>query len=346
MPSFGPWGWTAERLRLAPVATAAPDDEPGRSSLPGGAPAVLIGGPTASGKSPLALALARRLDGVVINADAMQVYRDLRILTARPSREARSAAPHRLFGHVDGARRHSVAAWLVAARRAAREARSAGRLPILVGGSGLYLAAFAEGLSPIPEIPPACRAGIDRRMEEEGCAALYRELMRLDPETAERLAAGDRRRVGRALEVLAATGRPLSFWLGLPRRGGWPGPLRRVWLDPERAALRAACDRRFDAMLAAGALDEVRGLAARGLGGDRPVMRALGVPSLLDHLAGRRSLAEAEAEAKAATRRYAKRQVTWFRHRTPRACRYRGFGGPEAARHLLRFVLTPPSSAA
>ena len=313
-------------------------------------PVVLVGGPTASGKSPLALALARAHDGVVINADSMQVYRDLAILTARPSPADEAMAPHRLFGFVDAARRCSVGIWLEAARAEAEAASEAGRLPILVGGTGLYLADFLRGLSPMPDVPEAIRATLTRRMEEEGSAALHVELATLDPDSAARLAPGDRQRIQRALEVVVATGEPLSSWQRRPRSGGWSGPALQIWLDPARDALYAACDRRFGAMLEAGALDEVRALAARDLAPELPAMRALGVPELIAHLTGALSLEEAATRARTATRQYAKRQTTWFRHQAPGALRIAGFGyGPqagEAHEAVARFLLTMLGSRA
>lgn len=308
-------------------------------------PAILIGGPTASGKSSLALELAERHRGTIVNADSMQVYRDLAILTARPDAAEEARAPHRLFGVLDAARPCSVAFWLDAARRAADEATAAGRLPILVGGTGLYLAAFVSGISPMPDVPDAVRRSVGERMAALGSAALHAELLSRDPETARRLPPGDRQRIQRALEVVEATGEPLSAWQRRPRQGGWPGPVLQLWLDPEREALRAACDARFDRMLDRGALAEVAALAARGLDPDLPAMRALGVPPLIAHLAGDLPLEAAVERAKAQTRQYAKRQSTWFRNQgAPDAVRIAGFGtGPEAAPALdaaAGFLLT------
>ena len=198
------------------------------------APALLIGGPTASGKSLLALLLARRHDGVVINADSMQVYRDLAIMTARPDEEEMAQAPHRLFGFLDAAQPCSVALWLEAARAEADAAAAQGRLPILVGGTGLYLAAFMEGISPMPDVPPAVRQEISVRLEQMGSACLHAELAQRDPPTAARLPPGDRQRIVRALEVVTATGTPLSAWQTLPRQGAWPGPVLR-WAVYESA---------------------------------------------------------------------------------------------------------------
>ncbi|TGD91669.1 tRNA (adenosine(37)-N6)-dimethylallyltransferase MiaA [Methylobacterium nonmethylotrophicum] len=277
--------------------------------------AILIAGPTASGKSALALALARRHDGVVINADSMQVYRDLRRLTARPSPEEEAEAPHRLYGTVDGAVNFSVGHYLAEAATALRETWAAGRLPIVVGGTGLYFMGLTEGLSEIPPVPEAVRAEIRAGAEGRGTPDLHAALARRDPDGAARLDPNDRLRVLRALEVLAATGRPIAAFQAARRPGPLTGlPCRKLFLAPDREALRARIDARFLAMMAAGALDEVRALAGRHLDSMLPVMRAHGVPGLIAHLHGTLSYEEAVARGQADTRRYAKRQVTWFRH--------------------------------
>ena len=283
-----------------------------------GRSAVLIAGPTASGKSALALSLAERLGGMIVNADSMQVYRDLRIITARPSPEDEARAPHRLYGHVDAAENHSVGRWCQDVGTALDEARAAGRLPILVGGTGLYFKALTQGLSAVPPTPPEIRARVRARCETEGAAALHAELARRDPEMAARLMPGDRLRVGRALEVLEATGRSLGGW----HRDGMPAILDpdaalKIFLVVDRAELYRRIDARFDAMLANGALDEVTALAARGLDPMLPAMKAHGVPWLRRHLAGEIGLEEAAQGGKQDTRRYTKRQVTWFRNQMP-----------------------------
>jgi tRNA dimethylallyltransferase len=280
--------------------------------------AVLIAGPTASGKSALALALAEKFGGVVINADSMQVYRDLKIITARPSPEEEARAPHRLYGHVDAAENFSVGRWLVDARAALAQAGEGGQVPIFVGGTGLYFKALTMGLSAVPPIPDDVRTAVRAQLADKGPQALHAELARRDPATAARLKPGDRTRVARALEVLEATGRPLADW----QREGMPpilDPARatRIFLVPDRAELYRRIDARFDAMLVAGALDEVAALAARRLDPLLPAMKAHGVPWLRRHLAGELSLADAAAEGKKDTRHYAKRQVTWFRHQMP-----------------------------
>jgi tRNA dimethylallyltransferase len=279
--------------------------------------AVLIAGPTASGKSALALAMAERHGGVIINADSMQVYRDLRIITARPT-EADERVPHWLYGHIDADENYSVGRWCQDVRAALDEARAAGRMSILVGGTGLYFKALTQGLSAVPPTPPEVRATVRARCEAEGSEALHAELSRRDPEMAARLKPADRMRIARALEVLEATGRSLADW----HRDGMPAILDpdralKVFLAVDRADLHRRIDARFDAMLAAGALDEVRALAARGLDPMLPAMKAHGVPWLRRHLAGEIGLEAAAEGGKQDTRRYTKRQVTWFRHQMP-----------------------------
>ncbi|MEH3148352.1 MAG: tRNA (adenosine(37)-N6)-dimethylallyltransferase MiaA [Methylobacterium frigidaeris] len=281
----------------------------------GGVRAILIAGPTASGKSALALALARARGGVVINADSMQVYRDLRVLSARPAPEEETQAPHRLYGHVDGAVNFSVGHYLADAAAVLAECREAGRLPVVVGGTGLYFQALTEGLSEIPPVPDAVRAEVRAAAEGRETPDLHRDLAGRDPEGAARLAPADRLRVLRALEVLAATGRPLAAFHGRRRPGPLAGlPCEKLFLTPDREALRARIDARFVAMMAAGALEEVASLRERRLDPMLPVMRAHGVPGLIAHLDGTASRDEAVARGQADTRRYAKRQVTWFRH--------------------------------
>jgi tRNA dimethylallyltransferase len=280
--------------------------------------ALLIAGPTASGKSALALELAERHGGVVVNADSMQVYRDLRIITARPSPEDEARAPHRLYGHVDAAENYSVGRWCQDIRLVLDEERAAGRLPILVGGTGLYFKALTQGLSAMPPTPPEIRAAVRARCDAEGATALHTELARRDPVTAARLRPGDRMRIARALEVLEATGRSLTDW----HRDGMPAILDpdkavKVFLEVDRAELHGRIDARFDAMLATGALEEVRALAGRGLDPMLPAMKAHGVPWLRRHLAGEIGLQAAAEGGKSDTRRYTKRQATWFRHQMP-----------------------------
>lgn len=280
---------------------------------------MLIAGPTASGKSALALRLAETQNGVIINTDSMQVYRDLRVLTARPSLEEEARAPHRLYGTVDAAQNFSAGAWLDAAAAALAEARAQRRRPIFIGGTGLYFKALTRGLAAVPPIAPEIREAVRQRLERDGVAALHAELARRDPEGAARLNVADRVRVARALEVLEGTGKPLAAWHGeaLPPLLPPHEVGAALFLAPERSALYARIDARFAAMLEAGALDEVAALHARRLDPLLPAMKAHGVPALIRHLDGELSLSEAAAIGCADTRHYAKRQFTWFRHQLP-----------------------------
>ena len=277
-------------------------------------PLVVIAGPTASGKSALALRLAEAANGVVINADASQVYADLRVLTARPSTAEEARAPHRLYGVIDGADACSAAAWADMARAEVAAAHAGGRLPILVGGTGLYLRTLIEGIAPVPPVPDAIRDEV-RAMAP---ADLHAALGRADPAGAARLNPADRQRVARALEVVRATGRTLAAWQAEPPAGGIAAEatLHAYVVEVERETLYARCDARFAAMLEAGAIDEVSALLARELPSDRPMMKALGVPPLARHLSGEITLAEATDAAQRDTRHYAKRQTTWFRNQT------------------------------
>lgn len=275
----------------------------------------LIAGPTASGKSALAIALAERHRGTVINADSAQVYADLRVLTARPTAEDEARVPHRLFGHVDGADIYSAARWAAEARAAIHEAHGEGRLPILAGGTGLYLLTLLDGIAPIPEIEPEIREEI-RAMP---VAEAHARLAGLDPDAAARLHPGDTTRVARALEVVRSTGFPLAYWHS-ERQGGIGGEvaLTATILLPDRAWLHARTDARFEAMLEGGAVDEVRELEARtDLNPSAPVRRAIGVREIADWLSGAIAREEAVRRAQAATRQYAKRQYTWFRRQPP-----------------------------
>jgi tRNA dimethylallyltransferase len=277
--------------------------------------AILIAGPTASGKSALALRLARALDGVVINADSMQVYRDLRVLTARPDREDEAKAPHRLFGHVDGAVNYSAGLWLANASVALNEARRERRLPIFVGGTGLYFKALTQGLSVIPPVPEGVRAKVRARAAGVPVAELHACLVRRDPATAARLRPSDPQRILRALEVFEATGKSLaSFHATRTPPVLDPKDVIAVFLATESEALKARIDARFEVMLQAGALQEAAVLRERRLDPALPVMRAHGVPHLIAHLNGEKSLAEAARGAKLDTCRYAKRQLTFARH--------------------------------
>jgi tRNA dimethylallyltransferase len=306
------------------------------------AKAVLIAGPTASGKSALALQLAEARGGVVINTDSMQVYRDLRVLTARPTPDEEARAPHRLYGTVDAAQNFSAGAWLDAAALALAEARKAGLMPIFIGGSGLYFKALTRGLSAVPPIAQEVRDSVRERLARDGVAALHAELARRDPGAAARLNVADRSRVARALEVIEGTGRPLAQWHSeaLPPLLPPSEVAAALFLAPDREALYARIDARFGAMLAAGALDEVAALRAKKLDPLLPAMKAHGVPALIRHLDGAISLEEAAAIGCADTRHYAKRQFTWFRHQLPEFC----WVQPEAARELLERALNSGAS--
>ncbi len=277
--------------------------------------AILIAGPTASGKSALALALAEKLNGTIVNADSMQVYRDLRVLTARPTAQDEARAPHRLYGHVDAAENYSVGRWCRDVGAVLGELADARRVAILVGGTGLYFKALTTGLAAVPPIPPEIREDVRARLQSEGVAALHAELARIDPSTGQRLMPNDRSRISRALEVMLATGRSLSDW----HREGMP-PLidatraAKVFITCERAELVRRIETRFADMLQAGAFEEVRRLAARKLDPALPAMKAHGVPWLIRHLNGEITLAAATGGAVMDTRRYAKRQLTWFRN--------------------------------
>ena len=296
--------------------------------------AILIAGPTASGKSALALALARELGGVVVNADSMQVYRDLQVLTARPTAADEAAAPHRLYGHVDGAVNFSVGRYVAHATELLAAER---RTPIVVGGTGLYFKALLDGLSDIPPVPDEIRQQVRARSEGRPTPDLYAELAKSNPATAAILDPQNRLRVLRALEVLEATGEPLLSFQGRRRAG----PLARratarLFLAPDRDVLRARIDQRFREMIDAGALEEVRALGARRLDPALPVMRAHGVPALLAHLRGEIGLEAAIGIGQGDTKRYVKRQFTWFRHQMPGWAFVAPAEASEVAMRLLR----------
>jgi tRNA dimethylallyltransferase len=287
-------------------------------TLPGINKAVLIAGPTASGKSALALELAQKAGGAVINTDSMQVYRDLRVLTARPSLAEEAAVPHRLYGCVDAAVNYSAGHYVRDAKEVLDEVRRGGGLPIFIGGTGLYFKALTRGLSAVPPVPDEVREAVRLRLDRDGVEALHAELARRDAAAAARLNVRDRTRIARALEVIEATGRPLAEWHAETTPPLLPeGSYRALFIAPEREALYARIDARFDAMLADGALEEVTRLAARGLDPLLPAMKAHGVPALIRHLRGEITREEAAVIGKADTRHYAKRQFTWFRHQLP-----------------------------
>ena len=290
--------------------------------------AVLIAGPTASGKSALALLLAEQTGGIIINTDSMQVYRDLCVITARPTPEEEARVPHCLYGHVDASVNYSAGSYVTDAASVLAEARREGRRPIFIGGTGLYFKALTRGLSAVPPVPDEIRDAVRARLERDGVEALHAELARRDPEAGARLKPRDRTRVARAIEVIEATGRPLADW----HREGQPpllaeGGYQALFLAPDRDTLYARIDARFDAMLTKGALEEVERLAARRLDPLLPAMKAHGVPALIRYLRGEITRDEAATIGKADTRHYAKRQFTWFRHQLPEF----GWLTPEAA---------------
>jgi tRNA dimethylallyltransferase len=279
---------------------------------------IFIAGPTASGKSALALALAEKLGSAIINADSMQVYRDLHIITARPTPEEEARVPHRLYGHVDAAENFSVGRWCTEVANVLAAAKREARVAIVVGGTGLYFSALTQGLAAVPPIPAQIRNEVRTRLATDGAEALHAELTRRDPVAAARLMPGDRARVTRALEVILATGRSILQW----HESNMPACVdaalaAKVFLMPDRDALLRRIDARFDAMMAAGALDEVRALAGRRLDPNLPAMKAHGVPWLIRHLNGEMALAEAVEGGKRDTRQYTKRQATWFRNQLP-----------------------------
>ena len=281
--------------------------------------ALFIAGPTASGKSAFALAAAKKRDGIIINADSMQVYKDLPILTACPSAEEQAQVPHRLYEFLDGSEVGSAAFWAEKAMVEIMSAWDDDKLPIVVGGTGMYFKVLLDGIAKIPDIPDGIRAAVREECDQVGSEGLHRQLQEFDPVVAARLAPGDSQRVSRAVEVYRATEIPLSNW----QKDTPPGPMakydeagliEKIAIIPERNELYRRCDIRFDQMLEAGAISEVETLLARRLSSELPIMRALGVPALKAFLAGEVSLESASDEAKMQTRRFAKRQLTWLRN--------------------------------
>ena len=281
-------------------------------------PAILIHGPTASGKTKISIEMAKSLNGEVINADSMQVYRDLHVITARPTVEEMQEVPHHLFGYKDAAERGSAGAWLRDIQPILRDVRKRGKVPIVIGGTGLHLQALIEGISEIPSIPEDCREDARQMLQKDGNEAALAYLNSIDPITANRLTANDRQRVARAIEVYLATGKPLSHFHENKTRplldeGEWLG----VALTPPRVDLYARIDRRFAAMMMEGAMEEARALADRNLDPTLPAMKAHGMPWLIAYLNGNMSSELAVEYAKRDTRRYAKRQFTWISHQFP-----------------------------
>lgn len=279
-------------------------------------PIIVIAGPTASGKSELALALAECLGGTVINADSMQIYKDIPVLAATPSPEDKKRVPHRLYEIYDASVRGNVVDWFALCREEIKLARNAERFPIVVGGTGFYLETLTKGVTPIPETPEDIRLEVEHLCQTKGLPELYNILQQTDPQTAARLSPNDTTRIRRAVEIWKHTGHPLSYWHSRPLNAGYrPDEFICIQIKPERSDLYTRIGIRFDSMLAEGAVNEVQKLAARGLSDSLPAMRALGVQELKSYLAGLCSLEEAADTAKMHTRQYAKRQMTWFNNR-------------------------------
>jgi len=277
----------------------------------------LIGGPTASGKSALALRLARSLGGEIVGADALQIYRDLRVLSARPSAEEEALVPHRLYGVADASESWSVGRWLDAASAALADIAARGKAAVVVGGTGLYFRALTHGLAEVPQVAADVRRRAAEAFERLGEAAFREDLRGRDPQAEARISPGDRQRLTRAWEVHEATGRPLSGFQADTRPHLAAGSWRAAVLAPPREALYGRCNRRLGDMVEAGALEEAAALMARRLDPALPAMKAVGLRELASYLDGERSLEEALALARQETRRYAKRQSTWFRNQTP-----------------------------
>ena len=277
--------------------------------------ALIIAGPTASGKSSLALDIAEKYPSTIINADSQQVYKELLILSARPTPEDEARYPHKLFGVLPASEVCSAGRWLEMAKPEIEQALADGRIPLLVGGTGLYLKALTEGLSPIPEVDPDIRSKARALWSEVGEGEFIAKLAEIDPPSAANIAPTDSQRLIRAYEVTLSSGRAFSEWREEPREVVFPDiEFATVQLLPERETLYAAINARFDKMIHMGALDEVKNLLKLGLAADLPAMKALGVPELAAHIRGEMSLAEALEKAKTASRNYAKRQLTWARH--------------------------------
>jgi tRNA dimethylallyltransferase len=299
---------------------------------------VLLGGPTASGKTALAVHAARRLDAEIINADSLQVYDGLRVLSARPGPDETGDVPHHLFGAIDPGERCSVGRWTRLAVDLIADIRGRGRRIVLAGGTGLYFKALLDGLAPAPDIPDAIQADVDALYASGGVDALRLEAEQLDPVGAARVEAGDRQRLMRLIAVARASGRPLSELQADTSPLIDPATALGVAILPDRAALYARIEARFDAMIAGGALDEARALAARELPADLPAMKAVGLPPLLEHLSGTLTREAAIEIAKRDSRRYAKRQFTWFSNQHPDWTRITSLD-PEAARAELDAIL-------
>lgn len=281
--------------------------------------AILIAGPTASGKSALAIRLANDLGGVIINADSMQVYKDLQIITARPDSDEEKAAPHRLYGTIDGAEACSAVEWSAMAMQEIERAWASGLMPILVGGTGLYFKTLLEGMVTIPPIDPEIRQQVRSDVDEFGPQVMHTKLKELDIRAFERLEPADSQRISRAMEVVLSTGKALSAWQDEPHAGpltllDGEGKIAKIVIDIDRDILYERCEFRLEKMIKEGALDEIGSLLKRDLDPSLPILKALGVPSLSAYLEGKAAEDEAVSAAKTQTRQFAKRQLTWFRN--------------------------------
>jgi tRNA dimethylallyltransferase len=276
--------------------------------------AVLIAGPTASGKSELGMIVAERLGGTIINSDSMQVYKGLSVLTARPSAADEARVRHALYGFVEPSQAFSVGDWTKAATQKAMEVSEGGGLPIFLGGTGLYLSVLSDGISPVPEVPEGIRTEVRNMADAKGLEALFQEVLAIDPILAERVGPTDSQRLMRALEVFHATGEPLSEWQKRPKQRPFEGRFARIVLEPDRQWVYDRIESRVDRMMGSGALDEVKALTDLELAPDLPVMKALGVQELVKVHCGEKSMDEAVRDIKTQTRRFAKRQLTWFRN--------------------------------
>lgn len=310
-------------------------------------PVVIIAGPTASGKTGLALKVAEQFKGEVVNADSMQVYQELSVLTARPGADETARVPHHLFGCMSAAERCSAGKWLTMAQSAIKDIHQRGALPVVTGGTGLYLKALTQGLASVPQVPPEMIASITAHLEDIGGDAFKAELAAVDSETAARLPASDRQRLIRAAAVFAATGRTLTSWQQeQPEAPGYDARYLNIVLMPPREDMYAAIDARFDEMMSAGAMAEAEAFAKLGLPGDLPASRAVGVSELLRVIKGEWALEFAIEKAKTASRHLAKRQITWFKRQIHTDLlvseKYSERNNEKIFSFIREFLLTPP----
>lgn len=277
---------------------------------------IVIAGPTASGKSGLALDIAKSVNGIVINADSMQVYKDIPIIAASPSKKDLLVAPHKLYGIYDASVRGNVVDWLNLCKQEISEAKKTNRTPVIVGGTGMYIEALTKGVTPIPETPNEVRNTVEEIISNEGLEFLYKKLQEVDSNTASRLSENDTTRIKRAMEIWYHTGKNLTYWHSLPLINHFnPNDFIKIYIKPPRELLDIRARLRFDIMMNQGALSEVEQLVKKNLPDSLPAMRALGVQELKSYIIGKSSLSEAVEEAKLHTRQYAKRQTTWFNNR-------------------------------